>query len=381
MACKIVRMLRKQYNHILKDLQSKMVLLAGPRQVGKTWIAKEICKEFKRSIYLNYDNLSDKKIIKQASWPENTELIVFDELHKMHKWKNYLKGVYDTKSNHLHLLVTGSARLDIMRRVGDSLAGRYFLHHLLPFSPAELHGESGLATAIDRFIVRGGFPEPFLADSDVDANRWRQQYIDSLLRTDIFDLNNIQNLRAIQLVFDLLRSRVGSPISYTSIAEDVGIAPNTVKKYISIFEALFIVFRVTPYARDIARSLAKEPKIYFFDNGLVKGDDGAKFENLIALCLLKHVYAKIDYLGESWGLHCLRTKDGREVDFALVKDNKITSMLEVKVRDGEPSKSLVWFHEKYNFPAAQIVKELRLEHKVRNINIRRASLFLQELDL
>jgi hypothetical protein len=373
-------MLRKQYQNILKDLQTKMVLLAGPRQVGKTWLAKEICKEFQHTIYLNYDNSSDKKIIKKANWLEKTELIVFDELHKMPKWKNYLKGLYDTKPKHLHLLVTGSARLDIMRQVGDSLAGRYFMHHLLPFSPAELR-DSQFVSDLDRFISRGGFPEPFLMDSDIDAQRWRQQYVDSLLRTDIFDLNNVQNLRAIQLVFELLRSRVGSPISYTSIAEDVGIAPNTVKKYIGLFEALFIVFRVTPYARNIARSLAKEPKIYFFDTGLVQGDDGAKFENLMALCLLKHVYGKIDYLGENWMLHCLRTKDGREVDFALAKDNKIVNILEAKISDGEPSKALIWFQEKYNFPAIQVVKELRLEHQVRNIAIRRASAFLQELDL
>lgn len=201
------------------------------------------------------------------------------------------------------------------------------------------------------------------------------------MRTDIFDLNNVQNLRAIQLVFELLRNRVGSPISYTSIAEDAGIAPNTVKKYIGLFELLFIVFRVTPYARNIARSLAKEPKVYFFDTGLVRGDSGVKFENLIALCLLKHVYAKIDYLGENWLLHYLRTKDGREVDFALAKDNKVERMIEAKVSDGEPSRSLIWFQEKYNFPAAQVVKELRLEHRVQNIAIRSANMFLQELDL
>jgi predicted AAA+ superfamily ATPase len=113
----------------------------------------------------------------------------------------------------------------------------------------------------------------------------------------------------------------------------------------------------------------------------VQGDDGAKFENLVALCLLKHVYAKTDYLGEDWALHYLRTKDGREVDFALVKDNKISNIIEAKLTDGEPTKALAWFQEKYNFPAIQIVKELRHEHQVRNIDIRRASKLLPELEL
>ena len=212
-------MFRKQYNHILKDLQKKMVLLAGPRQVGKTWLAKEISKEFQYPTYLNYDDSLGREIIKEASWAEKTDFIIFDELHKMRKWKNYLKGIYDTKPKHLHLLVTGSARLEIMRQAGDSLAGRYFMHHLLPFSPAELK-DSSFASDLDRLVMRGGFPEPFLCDSDVDANRWRQIYINDILNIDIFNLENIQKLRAIRLVFELLRDRVGSPISYASIAED-----------------------------------------------------------------------------------------------------------------------------------------------------------------
>jgi len=207
------------------------------------------------------------------------------------------------------------------------------------------------------------------------------QYIDSLLRIDIFDLDNIQNLRAIQTVFELLRNRVGSSISYSSIAQDVGVAPNTVKKYINLFEVLFIIFKVTPYAKNIARSLAKEPKIYFFDNGLVQGDNGAKFENLAALCLLKHAYAKTDYLGEQWKLQYLKTKDGKETDFALIQDNKVVQIIEAKLSDPNPSKGLVWFQEKYGFPACQIVKELRLEHKVKTIEIKKAISFFQELFL
>lgn len=373
-------MQRTQKQLILKDLEKKMVFIVGPRQAGKTWLAKDIAKDFNNSLYLSYDHFDDRKIIKQEAWREDTELLVLDELHKMPGWKNYLKGLYDTKPAHLKIMVTGSARLDIFRQVGDSLAGRFFIHHLLPFSPAELR-KTKYNKNIDRFIERGGFPEPFLAASLRDANRWRAQYIDSLLRTDIFEFDKIGDMKAIQLVFELLRTKIGSSISYKSIAEDVGVAPNTVKKYIQILEALYIVFRVIPFAKNIARSLVKEPKLYFFDVGLIKGDIGAKIENLAAVCLLKHVYAKRDYDGENLALHYLRTKDGIEVDFALVNDGKLEKILEVKHTDTTLSKGLLSFQQKYNLKAIQLVGELRREQVKQKIEIIGLNKFLQSLKL
>jgi predicted AAA+ superfamily ATPase len=298
----------------------------------------------------------------------------------MPKWKNYLKGLYDTKPAHQQIIVTGSARLDIVRRVGDSLAGRFFLHHLMPFSPAELRATS-LADDIGRFIERGGFPEPFLTNEPIEAERWRSQYVDSLLRFDIFELNQIENIKNMQLIVELLRSRIGSPVSYQSIAEDLGVSPHTVKKYIQILESLYIVFRVTPFARDIARSLRKEPKLYFYDTGLVRGDDGAKLENFVAICLLKHVHAKNDYEGKKYALHYLRTKDGLEVDFALANDFVIEQMIEVKQSNHNLNPALLRFQQKYNFQAIQLVKELRHERQAQNIAILRVLDFLKTLQL
>lgn len=353
---------RKQQPLIARDLEKKIAFIVGPRQVGKTWLAKKIAQAFTNAVYLNYDHLEDRKIITDEAWHSSTELLIFDELHKMTGWKNYLKGIFDTKTPRLKIIVTGSASLDAFRRAGDSLAGRFFVHHLLPFSPAELSAANhGLACDIDRFITRGGFPEPFLATDPLDAERWRMQYVDSLLRYDVFEFNQIDNINNMRLVFELLRTKIGSPISYSSIAEDVHISPNTVKKYIAIFEALYIVFRITPFAKNIARSLLKEPKLYFFDVGLVKGDAGAKLENLAAVSLLKHVYAKIDYEGKDYALHYLRTKDGAEVDFALVCNGKIEQTLEVKKHDKNISKSLLQFRHKYNFQSLQLVHELRHE--------------------
>lgn len=371
-------MKRAQKEIILKDLSKKMVFLVGPRQVGKTWLAKDIATEFSNSLYLNYDKTSDREIIHSEAWLNTIDLLILDELHKMPDWKNYLKGVYDTKPSTLSVLVTGSACLDIFAQIGDSLAGRYFKHRLLPFSPAECF-QTHLPVDLNKLQMRGGFPEPYFAETELDANRWRLQYIDSLLTSDIFEFDKVQNLKAMRLIFNLLRHRVGSPVSYQSLARDVATSPTTVKKYIEILEALYIVFRITPFSKDIARSLLKEPKIYFFDTGLIEDNPGAQFENLAALSLLKHTYAKTDMLAEEYTLHYLRTKDGQEVDFALVYQDKIVQIIEVKLSDGAPSPALKAFHEKYHYPAVQMVKFINRPHQKDGIQIVNAEQFLSGL--
>ena len=369
---------RLHQQQIIDDLRKKMVFLTGPRQVGKTWLAREIAKGFADSVYLNYDSAEDREMIRKEAWLDRTKLLVLDELHKMKGWKNYLKGVYDTKPDSMMILVTGSARLDAFRQGGDSLAGRFFRHRLMPFSPAEVSRVGGMET-MERFLHRGGFPEPFLAADDVDADRWRMQYIDGLVRTDILDFERIHDFRAMQLILDMLRSRTGAPVSYQSLSEDAQIAPNTVKKYIQILESLYIVFRVTPFSNNIARSILKEPKIYFFDTGLVKGDEGEKFENMAALCLLTHVYDRVDLQGQPYQLHYLRTKDKAEVDFCIVRDGSPQLLIEAKRSDAKPAGSLVRFSKRYDIPGMQLVMHLKREKKEKGIEIRRAMDYLGSL--
>lgn len=374
-------MKRVQADWIFRDLKKKMVFLAGPRQVGKTWLAKEIGKRFENTLYLNYDHLPDREIIKKEAWREKTDLLIFDELHKMPEWKNYLKGVFDTRPPHLAILVTGSARFDFLRQTGDSLAGRFFTHRLLPFSLCELD-KTEYRGGLGRLLERGGFPEPLLAESAVDARRWRQNYIDGLIRTDVFDVENIHNLRGMQLLLAMLRQRVGSQVSFTSIGRDIGISPVTVIKYVQVLEALCIVFRVTPFTRNIGRSLLKEPKLYFYDNGMVDNGAGPAFENTTAVSLLKHAWALNDHRAEEWSLNYLRTKEGREVDFCLVKDGRIRTIVECKAADAELSPQLVYFSRKYGLQAVQLVAELRHERKEGDrIEVRRAENYLKELYL
>lgn len=371
-------MKRQQKQHIIDDLKKKMVFITGPRQVGKTWLAKEIARLFPKSVYLNYDSAGDRRIIQDEAWLEDTTLLVLDELHKMNGWKNYIKGVYDTKPAGMMILVTGSARLEAFRQQGDSLAGRFFRHRLLPFSPAEV-GHAGESVDPAVFLSRGGFPEPFLAENNTDADRWRMQYIDGLIRTDILDFERIHDFKAIQLILELLRSRTGSPVSYQSIAEDTGVSPNTVKKYIQILESLFIIFKVTPYSRNIARSVLKTPKIYFYDTGLVKGDEGAIFENMVALCFLKHVCAQVDLEGKPASLHYIRTKDGAEIDFCLVLDNTLELLIEAKRSEETPARALIHFSKRYGIPAMQLVLHLKRERMDSGVKVCQGMKYLESL--
>ncbi len=364
---------------IVKDLEKKMVFIVGPRQVGKTWLAKKIAENHDKTLYINYDNPDDREIVKKQSWFPNEELIIFDEIHKMRSWKNFLKGVYDTKPKNQKILVTGSARLDVFRQSGDALSGRFFSFRLMPVSFKEMQ-ISGIKKELDNFIFSSGFPEPFLTESETDVKRWRRQYKDGIIRNDILNFENIRDLRAMYTLLEMLRYRVGSPISYKSIAEDIGTSPNTISKYIEILESLFIIFRIYPFSKNIARSLKKEAKIYFFDTGLVKGDDGIKLENLVAVHLLKNVFGEQDFKGNDTKLNYLRTRDKREVDFCISEDEELTKLIEVKLSDTNLSRHLLYFKDKYNIPSTQLVFKIRNESIKSGIEIRNGIKFLNELN-
>ena len=353
---------RQLSENIRHDLGRKLVVITGARQAGKTTLARQLMADFEPAQYLNWDVPADRTLIAGHAWSPKARLVVFDEIHKMKGWKGFLKGAWDGRSPGQAMLVTGSARMDTFRQGGESLAGRYFNWRLHPFSVRELVEKQGIspAEALALLLERGGFPEPCLASSATEADRWRAQYATDLIREDVLDFSRVHEVRTLQLLFTMLRERVGSPIKVSALAQSLQVSPSTAARYLDILEALYIVFRVTPWHRDVARSLLKEAKVYFLDTGLVIGDAGAKLENAVAAMLLKHCHHRQDSEGKAMALHTIRDKERHEIDFVLAEGDTVTDLIEVKRSDPVPSAYLHRMAERFApARALQVVEELR----------------------
>ena len=367
--------------HIRRDMAKKIVILSGPRQVGKTTLSKQLVPSF---VYLNYDAASDRRMIREEDWPRDVPLIIFDELHKLKNWKSKIKGIFDTDGIPPSLLVTGSARLETARKGGDSLAGRFFAYRLHPLTLKEIVHflKQPSATALDRMLKLGGFPEPYLQDDETYARRWRRTHLDTLIRGDLLDLERVRDLKSIEILIDLLRTRVGSPTSYSSLAQDLQVSVHTVKHWLEILENLCVIFGVRPYHRNIARSLLKEPKYYFYDTGAVEGDIGVRLENTVALALLREMHLLEDTAGSRTALHYLRDRDGHEVDFLVLVDRKPVILAEVKASDDTFAKAL--WHFGRHMPTTrkvQIVLDLKRAREKEGVSMLSAHVFLAGLTL
>lgn len=373
---------RPQKSIILKDLEKKIVLLTGPRQVGKTTLAKSFTEHWPDLQYLNFDAEKDRLLMLRQEWNRKSPLIILDEFHKLKKWKSRIKGIYDTEGIPPRLLITGSARLDIYRRGGESLAGRHFLHRLYPLSLAELKETEALDKILEQLMTLGGFPEPFLSQSEQAAKRWRTTHLERIVRIDIQDLEPVRDVQSLLLLIALLRERVGSPISYQSLAEDIQVSPHTIKRWIQILENMYIIFTVTTHHRNLARAILKEPKIYFYDTGQVKEDRGARFENAVALSLRKWLHYLEDTQGEKTALHYLRDKEKREIDFVVLRDGKIDLLLECKLSDDSLHRPLLYYHQRLKpKQSIQLVHQLNQPKTVEGISIQSAGKWLSSLPI
>lgn len=386
-----------------------MILMAGPRQSGKTTLTKIISRDYLNKLYFNWDIAEDRlNLLKNPVFFESVErkdnttpIIIFDEIHKYKEWKNYLKGIYDQFHNEYNFLITGSGRLNIYQKGGDSLAGRYFLFHLFPFTIAELGGNN---IKIDDFLrdpLRvntensialkkiwlqlnrlSGFPEPYLSKDKTLYRRWSNTYSNQLIREDIRDLSGIKAISDIESLYYLLPSKVGSSISIPSLSGNLKVSYDTIKNWLSIFEKFFLTFSVYPWSKKISRAIQKDRKIYLFDAPRIQ-DQAARFENMVALELYRAIVTWNNIGYGSFSLHFIKNKEQQEIDFLICNNNKPFVMIETKQSDKKPSIVLKKYQDTLNIPAVQLVNNSSthqiLSNKTQSILIAPAYQWLSQL--
>jgi len=318
-----------------------MVFLGGPRQVGKTTLARSILPGDAK--YLNWDIPAHRERVLKRLLPD-TDDWVFDELHKYRRWRAFLKGVYDEFGDRRRILVTGSARMDLYRFGGDSLQGRYHYLRLHPLSFAELGTRS--AGDLNALFRLGGFPEPFLGGSEARAKRWSIEYRNRLVRDDVATLETVRDLGTMEQLMLALPERVGSPLSRNSLREDLELNHETVSRWLEIFERLYAIFRVSPFGAPKLRAVKKEQKHYHFDWSLVP-EDGPRFENMVASHLLKWLHFLLDTEGRELELRYFRDVAAREVDFVVLERRKPIMLVEAKLSAEPVAQSLRYLKQRY----------------------------------
>jgi len=355
------------YTAILADhleRHRQMALLSGPRQVGKTTTCRSVSNE-----YLNWDNADDRRLLLRgpASIAQALQLDVLraklpvatlDELHKYTKWKTLLKGFFDSYGDRVRLIITGSSRIDVFRRGGDSLMGRYFLYRMHPWSVAEslrtalpqkeVHPPEEVRSADwDALWEHGGFPEPFLRRDTRFTRRWRSLRYEQLSREDLREIALVSDLGTLEILMQILAEHSGQQLIYSNLAREIQVSVDTVKRWIDLLARLHYGFLVRPWFRNVAKSLRKEPKWFLRDWSAVM-EDGARAETMVACHLLKAMEAWIDLGFGDFDLRYLRDKQKRKVDFVVVKDRKPWFLVEVKMSDQTLSPALGYFQAQTN---------------------------------
>ncbi|MBX3272732.1 MAG: ATP-binding protein [Sandaracinaceae bacterium] len=349
------------------DLSTKMVFVAGPRQCGKTTLAQQLL-ERRGGAYFSYDVPEHRKTLRDGALPEDAGLWVFDELHKLRTWRRWLKGVCDLHGRRHPILVTGSARLDAYNRSGESLQGRYFLHRMHPLTFSELaqlppHDALDAIVAIERPAPAGGaehldallrlgpFPEPLLGGSERRAARWRLGYGARLVREELRDLEDFRDLDRLELLFDRLPDTVGSLLSINALREDLEVAFETVRAWLSALERLYAIFRATPLGPPRIKAVKKASKLYLWDWARVD-DPAARAENLVVSHLLRLVHWIEDVHGERAELRFFRSIAGHEVDAVVLRKGKPWLAVEVKLEEGPLDRGLRYLLERVPIPHA-----------------------------
>lgn len=337
---KIKRYLSQQ---IKSDLDEKMVFVGGPRQVGKTTLAKTFIKDKKLKVknqYFNWDVPDHKMAILKNQIDVGLNLIIFDEIHKYKNWRLLVKGLYDQYFPDLKIIVTGSARLDYFRKGGDSLVGRYHYLRLHPLSLQEINPNPSQGD-LHQLLKFGGFPEPFQKANEIFLQRWQNERVSRVVTQDLRDLEKVNEISLVEILAQALISRVGSPLSIKSLQEDLQISPHTVDRWIEILDNLYYSFRISPYGPPKIKAVKKTQKLYLWDWSMVE-NKGARFENFVASHLLKFCHHQEDVLGLKTELRYFKnTINEKEIDFIVLQKNKPLFAVECKTGESSLAKNLI----------------------------------------
>jgi len=368
-------------NPVMNDLKSRMVFIGGPRQVGKTIFALTFLSEVteKHPAYLNWDNVTTRSSLLRGELPPKEKCIVLDEIHKFGKWRNLVKGFYDTNKSERSFIITGSARLDYYSRGGDSLQGRYHYYRLHPFSLIELNKEPSKED-FRRLLKFGGFPEPFLKGEEKFWRRWQNERTRRVVSEDIRDLENVKDISLLELLALELPNRVGAVLSVKNLKEFFQVSHETVERWLKIFERMYYCFRIPPYGSPKVRAVKKEQKLYLWDWSLVP-EPGPRFENFIASQLLKYCHFIEDTEGYRMDLRFLRDIEKREVDFVVLEDGKPLFAVECKTGEKEINPSLFYFMDRTKIPKFYQVHEGNRDFEKNGVRVLPVRTFCKELQL
>ena len=333
------------------DLADRMVFVGGPRQVGKTTFALSLlgsAADESSPAYLNWDYPLDREAILAARLPARQRLVIFDEVHKYAGWRGLIKGLYDKHRSSISFLVTGSARLDYYRKGGDSLQGRYHYYRLHPFTLLE-SPDLADADAVDRLLRFGGFPEPLLRGEERFHRRWLREHSARVVHEDLRDLEQVREVSRLDLLLAHLPSCVGSPLSVNHLRKLLQASHESVERWITAFERLYLCYRLAPFGSAPIRAVRKERKLYFWDWSRVD-EPGARFENMVAGHLLKYCHLVEDTEGHAMELRFLRDTDGREIDFVVLRDGRPEFAVECKSGERRAAPACRYMRERSSIP-------------------------------
>lgn len=366
---------------VVQDLKDRMVFVGGPRQVGKTTFALGFLSEAteKHPAYLNWDNPLIRASLLKAELPAAQKIIVLDEIHKFARWRNLVKGLYDTNKSERSFLLTGSARLDYYSKGGDSLHGRYHYYRLHPFSLMELKSDPSMDD-LRALLKFGGFPEPCLRGDETFWRRWQRERTHRVIYEDIRDLENVREVSLLELLAAELPNRVGAPLSVKNLKELLEVSHESIERWLRVFERMYYCFRLPPYGPPRVRAVKKEQKLYLWDWSMVP-EEGPRFENFIASHLLKYCHFREDTEGYDMELRFLRDTDKREVDFVVLKQGKPLFAVECKAGEKNVNASLHYFMERTGIPKFYQVHQGKRDYEKGGVRVLPFHTFCKELHL